>query len=1175
MPFFPTELNRAHSTRDYELIYQSLGAMDQDEILSFLESENINICNLDKENTKKTAETFLRNQLGFTPGMNPASTHQQAMWFLSKLSEDSSAYIVKLFMKTKTFINPTHLHGALLELVKACPALRTTFANFNGEFIQTVQITHEESILFFESKAIDDLDRTALEDMQGQIDLEHGPLLHVFHYALPGGDSAILIKVHHIASDIISLEKMNKLLWAHYQRLSSGTPLEPAQEDTAFIDFAHRESAYLRSREGAQDREYWSSQLSGELPVLEILPDHPRNAHSHLQGAIHPVSLGAESTERIRSFCRHHQTTPYRFLLAVYSTLLFRYTGQTDLIIGSPSATRRGMEPADAVGYFVNMLPFRIQIGSGSSFVDHLGSVDRSVKEGLQHARYPFPRMVSDAHAARDLSTSSIFQTSLSMGRSADPALAGVTKLALGGSDYRIQFDQIELESIPFYKCGSQFDLSIYAEEIQDTLHLWFMYKSALYEPATIEQFARHFTNLLEGVLASPESPLHTFDFLLAEERRKILQVWNRTDFKAPGGTSLVEVFERQAKALPEATALTCDGTHSSYDTLNRAANCVARRLRRNGLRPGDLVPICLDPSFEMIAGILGILKAGAAYIPLNPVYPKDRVRAILDDVQPRLVITDDKYEDKFDLPSLQLVPPETTSEARNSPEGLNLDLAIRPEDTAYIIYTSGSTGVPKGVMVSHHNVVRLFTATDHWFGFNQDDVWSLFHSVSFDFSVWEIFGALLYGGRLLVVPYLTSRSPEAFYRLLETEGVTVLSQTPSAFQQLSKIDECRFVPDRLKLRYIVFGGEALELKTLEPWFQRHGDQSPALINMYGITETTVHVTYRPITAEDCRSAKGSVIGIPIPDLQVYLLDEHQRLVPTGCCGEIYVGGDGLAKGYLNQPILTRERFMECRLDGQTTQRLYRSGDLARFHQNGDLEYLGRKDQQVKIRGFRIELGDIESQLIQHPEIQRAVVLLQKREDGSNFLNAYLVTRSGAAIDPLALKQFLKERIPDYMVPSNLYFVSSIPITINGKVDRKALIAQPPIPYIDLDGDTLAGDLEGTIVAVWKSVLKLESIPLHGSFFDLGGDSILLVKVHHLLKESLAPFLQMHDLFQHPSVQALAAFIEARSRTGSHPGHGPLLPSEGNRIQISCAQDSTPNRSSRRQQRRGQDDLGQ
>jgi amino acid adenylation domain-containing protein len=592
----------------------------------------------------------------------------------------------------------------------------------------------------------------------------------------------------------------------------------------------------------------------------------------------------------------------------------------------------------------------------------------------------------------------------------------------------------------------------------------------------------------------------------------------------APSSSGCIhEIFEAQADRTPDKLAVVLGSQRLTYRELNRRANQLAHFLRNEGVRPDVLVGICVDRSVELVVGLLGILKAGGTYVPIDPQYPRERRAFMLQDSNSPIILTEDALARDLVVPNTKMVLLDNDWPTISREPATNPRVAVQPEQLAYVIYTSGSTGTPKGTLISHRNVVRLFEATQPWFGFTERDVWTLFHSCAFDFSVWELWGALFHGGRLVVVPFDVSRTPETFYRLLCDEGVTVLNQTPSAFRQLIRAEEHATARGDLQLRYVIFGGEALDLKSLKPWFDHHGDARPQLVNMYGITETTVHVTYRPLSIADLDAT--SVIGVPIPDLQLYLLDAERRPVPTGEPGEIYVGGAGVARGYLNRPELTAQKFIpDPFAAADAGKRLYRSGDLGRHLPNGDLEYLGRIDQQVKIRGFRIELGEIAATLNLYSGIGESVVVVTETPPGEKALVAYVVKRPDADVQIPALRQMLRQRLPEYMIPAAFMFIDSLPLTVNGKLDVKAL------PAVDLGSSApmIAAPAEGTalerdIAGIWREVLRIPTPGLDQNFFDVGGNSIHVADVHSRLQKLLDRRFSITELFAHSTIRALAA----------------------------------------------------
>ncbi len=601
---------------------------------------------------------------------------------------------------------------------------------------------------------------------------------------------------------------------------------------------------------------------------------------------------------------------------------------------------------------------------------------------------------------------------------------------------------------------------------------------------------------------------------------------------------TLHEMFEAQAERTPDQVAVVLDQQKLTYGELNRRSNQLAHHLRGLGVGPEVLVGLFVERSLEMIVGLLGILKAGGAYVPIDPNYPKERVMFMLEDARAPVLLTQSKLAANLPVQQAQVVRLDEgeLSGYQGQPTSNPLTGATA-DNLAYVIYTSGTTGLPKGTLITHRNVTRLFRSNEPWFGFNERDVWTLFHSCAFDFSVWEIWGALLYGGRLVVVPFMTSRAPEEFYQLLVREQVTVLNQTPSAFRQLVQAEESVGQKD-LALRYVIFGGEALEMGSLRPWFERHGDEKPRLVNMYGITETSVHVTYRPLSKADVSS--GSVIGVPIPDLQVYILDSQAQPVPIGVRGEMYVGGAGLARGYLNRPELTAERFIPDHLTGRPGSRLYRTGDLARFLPGRDIEYLGRTDQQVKIRGFRIELGEIESALVTHPAVSAAAVVVREESPGEKRLVAYIVPREvGNPLAAKGLRSFLKDKLPEYMVPADFITLSALPLTPSGKVDRKALPVRSVAPQAVARYVPPRDLVERQLVRIWEEIFDVRPIGIEDDFFDLGGHSLLAVRMMSRIEDAYGVRLPLAALFTGTTIKHLAECLNAESLSAVN---SPIVP---------------------------------
>jgi len=604
-----------------------------------------------------------------------------------------------------------------------------------------------------------------------------------------------------------------------------------------------------------------------------------------------------------------------------------------------------------------------------------------------------------------------------------------------------------------------------------------------------------------------------------------------------PALKPLWQIFDEVVAQHAERIAVTCGDQQLSYRELQVQANQLAGRLRSLGVAPDSLVGIYMGRSTQAIVALLAVVKAGGAYLPLDPAYPSERVATILDDAQPAVLLTEEHLLDRLPPHDAHTICLDRESAVGLFPENAATEPNATEENLAYVIYTSGSTGKPKGVMVTHGNVARLLSATAEWFRFNEDDVWTLFHSLAFDFSVWEIWGCLLHGGRLVVVPFSVSRSPEDFHELLARERVTVLNQTPSAFYQLMAADQAHSSPELL-LRLVIFGGEALNFKTLRPWFAKHGERKPRMINMYGITETTVHVTYREVTAADAADGARSLIGVPIPDMRLYLLGDDSRPVPAGETGEICVGGAGVARGYLNRPELNAERFVPDPFSGFPGTRMYKSGDLARLLPNGEVEYLGRGDAQVKIQGFRIELGEIEAAIAGHEHIRETRVIAHTDEAGTKRLAAYYVAHEGEALSARELSEYLSHKLPPWMMPAVYLPIPAFPLTPHGKVDYARL----PVPMagsVRTGADTRGTELQEEVAGAWRKVLGANHVGLDDNFFDIGGNSLLLVSVHARLQTMLNKKIPIAELFAHATIRSLSerlagAIPDSGSRRSAH-----------------------------------------
>ncbi len=940
---------------------------------------------------RELLRALLRGGAGFTH--QPVSKGQRALWLMWRLDPSSPAYNTVSRWHVRAQVDTGALRQALQALVDRHGVLRTTFAAVNGEPVQRVHATQAVAFTTVDADGWSDMRlHAALEaEAARPFDLQEGPVFRAALYSRRADAHVLLLTCHHIAYDHWSLNLLADDLRGAYAAARAGSAPSFPPVTAKYEDYVRWQADMLASEDGRRLWAFWQRELGGDRPVLDLPTDRPRPAAQSFRGDSVRLPFPPGVLDAVARTARAEGATPYMVLLACFFALLHRHTGQRDLLVGSPTSGRARPEFGGVVGYFVNPVVVRSDVEATEAFRTLLSRVRQAVLRVLDHADLPFPVIVEGLQPDRDQSRSPLFQTAFTWDR-----------LSEGGAASRPQADHLDLTFDTGTQMGSNFDLDLIVIEHGDALEARWRYSTDLFDAATIARMADHYVRLVACALADPSTAVRDLTLVGGDERARLLSAWNpRLDAGAGPATdaSIVRRFEAQVVQAPGAIAVTFEGTSLTYADLNEQSNRLAHHLRGLGVGPEVRVGVYLERSSLLTVGILGILKAGGAYVPVDPAYPADRVRFVFEDAAVRAVVTQASLTGPLAeaVSGLDRCPAVCVDGGVTAAPATNLSIETHAQSLAYVIYTSGSTGQPKGVGVTHGQVVRLFDATDGWFGFGATDVWTLFHSAAFDFSVWELWGALLYGGRLVVVPYIVSRSPDAFRALLAAERVTVLNQTPSAFRQLIEVDAQATTP--LALRAVVFGGEALDVRALQPWVARHGVARPRLINMYGITETTVHVTYRELTEADVVDGSKSVIGEPIPDLALYVLDAALEPVPVGMRGEIFVGGAGVARGYLGRPRLTADRFTPDPFSGVPGGRLYRSGDLARRLEDGDVEYLGRIDHQVKVRGFRIELGEIEQALTAHPAVREAVVVARQGPEGETRLVAYVVPdadRAGA-----------------------------------------------------------------------------------------------------------------------------------------------------------------------------------
>jgi amino acid adenylation domain-containing protein len=1059
----------------------------------------------------------------------PLSFPQQRLWFLDQLEPGCPAYNIHLGLRLEGDLDVEALRYSLNQVVQRHEILRTTFASTDQGPAQVIaeSVKLETPLIDLSSlppwEREQEIQRRAAEEALRPFELLSGPLLRAILLQSGQRERVFLLTMHHIIADGWSIDALLRELAIFYEARVAGFPAPLPEPPIQYADFAVWQRRRLGDDALRAQLDYWRRQLAGAYSVLALPTDRPRPAVQSYRGASQSFSLPQPLSRDLASLSRREEVTLFMTLLAAWVALLHRYTGQGDISLGAPIANRGRAELEGLIGFFANTLALRVRVEGDIAFRELLGRVRDVAVGAFANQDAPFEQVVEALQPARSLSHTPLFQVMFVLHNTPHSAITlrgvSVRPLANGGGTAR-------------------FDLTLALRETEGGLAGSLEYSADLFEAETIKRLLGHFQELAQGVVAQPDRRIDALPILTGEERRQVLTAWNSPLTNFPEAPPLHRLFQSQVERSPHAIAVTFADEQLTYGELNERANQIAHYLKQLWVGPEVLAGLCLERSAEMVVAILGILKAGGAYLPLDPDWPSERLSFILNDARASVLITKRQC-----LPKLMSCDARTVCldsdgqviarQSRDNPGHDNPADDLTPESPAYAIYTSGSTGSPKGVIVTHANVTRLFEATRQWFDFDDNDVWTLFHSYAFDFSVWELWGALLHGGRLAVVPYLTARSPEAFYEMLGSEGVTVLNQTPSVFRQLMKAEENGGRHKLRSLRLIIFGGEALELHSLRSWFERYGDESPRLVNMYGITETTVHVTYRQLSLTDYQSGGGSVIGKRIPDLRVYILDRRQQPAPVGVPGEIYVGGAGLSRGYLNRPHLTADRFIPDPFSPDSFSndggaRLYRTGDLAKYLPDGDIEYLGRVDQQIKLMGFRIEPGEVEAALSSHPRVKEAVVMLTDGPHGHKRLTAYVAPdgrEPALAVDEL--RDLVKRRLPEYMAPSAFLFLDEMPLTVNGKIDRRALLtlkaaSQEAAPRTEI---------EKLLAGVWEEILGVERVRVHDNFFELGGHSLLATQVMSRLRTAFGVELPLRCMFDTPTVAGLAAQIETRLKT--------------------------------------------
>lgn len=1070
-----------------------------DDVLNKIKENKDAIISLLADSTTETLESIdltVSNGSGFEHDKHIASANQERVWFIDKVFGSSHYHIPCIFRLKGNLVQPA-LEFAFQALIHRHEILRTTYLEENGQLFQIIGKPFQEiNGKVARINAGSNLEAQILQLHLLPFNLEKDFPVRLTIIDINDSENLIVFTIHHIASDGFSTPIIiNELIELYNSCVEEREPL------LSKIVFQYKNYAVWQQRmlekNGPKYAAFWTRTLADVQPLALPL-DYDRPKIQSTNGRMLNCKLDVELMKEVEKFSINEGVTPFITLMAAFQVLLFRLSGSDDICIGTPIANRTWKEFEHAVGFYANTLPLRVNVPRDLSFKNFLHRAKEAVLSAATYAEFPFEKIIEALGMARDASRTPIFQTMFSM-----------DNLDSAGPD----FTGLKLMPQFFNNTVSKFDLTVVVAKSEEHWGASLEYCTDLFTSETATRFMDRYKTLLQSIIDNPSKAVSKLNLLSKNENNTILNFCGE-EVSYPRHENIITLLNLACSQFPDNVAVSYLGQTITYDLLSKRSNQLAHVLIKMGVTAESFVPICAYPSIEMIIGILAILKAGAAYVPIDPTYPTERIQYILDDVKATIALASYDVNAAVNFPE-EIICIELDIESFGGESSLPIKVDYSSSSLAYVIYTSGSTGRPKGVMIEHRNVVRLFKTEKPLFDFNEQDVWTLFHSFSFDFSVWEIFGALFYGGKLVIIPKEFCRDYNYFASLICSERVTILNQTPSSFYVLQEV-LTRSVMEH-HIRKVIFGGEALNPSKLTPWLKSYPKSD--LINMYGITETTVHVTYLKIEPEHLRR-NNSVIGKPIPTLACYVLDASLNLVPLGVVGELYVAGEGLAKGYLNQDKLTNERFISNPFVAGS--RLYKTGDLARWQNDGNLEYIGRIDEQVKIRGFRIELGEIEQTIISTKLATDAIVIAKADKTVDKRLIAYI--RPGKTFDRAELYIQLRKRLPDYMIPNVIIEMSSFPLTINGKIDKSKL----PNPT---ESDATAPyalprtAIEQQLVETWQEVLNVDRIGIYDNFFEIGGHSLLLIRMQDAYRAHGFD-LSLKNFFEYSTVAEHSCLIE-------------------------------------------------
>jgi amino acid adenylation domain-containing protein len=1067
-----------------------------------------------KNQTAETGETTpLRRRTDHRPA--PLSFAQRRLWFLAQMGAGSAFYNLPLLYDLVGPLDVATLERCLAEIVRRHDVLRTTFTIHDGEPVQVIAPTLTLDLPVFdlstraEAEQAEELQRLIDEQARRPFDLDRGPLIRTVLLKRSDEVHCLLLTLHHIIGDAWSLGIFMSELAALYEAFAAGRPSPLPELAVQYADY----TVWQRDRSGGEalrrQLDYWKKKLAGPLHYLELPTDYPRPPVQTYRGDYQRLEIDGQLTDRLKSLSQCEGVTLYMTLLAAFKTLLHRYTSQTDILVGTPVAGRGRPELEPLIGLFLNTLVLRTDLSGDPSFRALLGRVREVMLEADEHQEVPFERLVDELQLERNPSHSPLFDVLFTFQNAPMDSQEPASGLSVYPSEVTADTGEVK------------FDLTVSAEEAGDGLLIFWEYRTDLFEHATIARMLGHFRTLLESATGNPDARLSELSILGEEERRRLLIEMNATAAPFEADVCVHELFERQAEMTPDAIALCCNQTQLTYSELNRRADRLARRLRQLGVGPETVVAVMVERSVRLVEALLGVLKAGGAYLPLDVSYPEQRLRLMMEDAPARVLLTQSWLIGKVKVPDGTMLICLDKEEAEAESEvAEKVESGAGAENLAYVIYTSGSTGSPKGVELRHRGLVNLIAWHHRQYHLTPHARATQLAGQSFDAAVWEIWPYLTAGASLHLPDQQTVFSPASLWDWLADRGIThCFLPTPLA-ESLLSLAESEKAETRVSLRYLLTGGDVLH----------HGPRRQLpfrLVNHYGPTENTVVSTAAGVEFTG-RAETTPPIGRPITNTQAYILDARMEPVPLGVAGELHVAGEGLARGYLRRPALTAEKFVPNPFSSEPGARLYRTGDLGRLLADGSIEFVGRVDDQVKIRGFRIELGEIEAALSEHPGISGAAVVAREDVPGEKRLVAYMVGTDGQAPDVSELRRHLKATLPEHMVPSIFMTLEALPLNASGKIDRARLPAPDGArPALAAGYVAPRTALETLLAGIWESVLRVERIGVHDNFFELGGDSIRAAILINQLQEKLGSAINVVALFDAPTVATLAEFLNA------------------------------------------------